>query len=172
MVSSLRARTLAWLAPEHGLRCHRRRWTSIVAELARRSDAVRESGAFLLGRRWGVRREVLDVVYYDDLAPDALAHGDIVFPRHAYGPLWRICSARNLAVVADVHTHPGRAWQSRLDRDHPMIVERGHLALILPRYAQAPCGDTEIGLYEYLGGKQWRDHSGTTVSRFFLRTFL
>ena len=172
MVSSLRARTLAWLAPEHVLRCRRSRWAAIVAELARRSDGVRESGAFLLGSRWGPRREVLDAVYYGDLAPDALAHGDIVFPHSAYGPLWRICSMKNLAVVADVHTHPGRACQSRLDRDHPMIVERGHLALILPRYARAPIGDVEIGLYEYLGGKQWRDHSGATVSRSFLRMFV
>jgi len=172
MISYIRAHILAWLAPKHRLRCRTALWTKIVEELARRGAGERESGAFLLGRSLNGRGEVLDVVYYDDLAPTALVAGAILFPGSAYGALWRICGERGMQVVADIHTHPNRAYQSSIDSEHPMIAQAGHLALILPRYAQTPLVDTEIGFYEYLGGRRWKNHSGAEVTSIFLRTML
>jgi len=170
MISSIRATILAWWRSEHQIRCRLRIWNAIVDELARRADGRRESGAFLLGRLRHRRREVLDAVYYDDLAPGSLAAGAILFPGSAYGALWRICRERELQVVADVHTHPGLAVQSPIDGAHPMIAETGHIALILPRSARRPFGDGEIGIYEYLGRHTWKDHSGPRAQRIFLRT--
>jgi hypothetical protein len=40
-----------------------------------------------------------------------------------------------------------------------MIAESGHLALILPDYAARARMPGKIGVYEYLGLREWQDHS-------------
>jgi hypothetical protein len=40
-----------------------------------------------------------------------------------------------------------------------MIAEAGHLALIIPDFAAGPRLPGGIGIYEYLGAREWRDHS-------------
>jgi hypothetical protein len=57
--------------------------------------------------------------------------------------------------VADVHTHPFGSQQSLSDRAHPMIAARGHIALILPRFAMDEAALEEIGMFRYLGAKRW-----------------
>jgi proteasome lid subunit RPN8/RPN11 len=172
MISLIRRRILVLLVPEHRLSCKRRLWTTILNELALRGRGERESGAFLLGRSVGPRSEIVDVAYYDDLAPDALFGGAIRLAGSTYGVLWQICRERGLRVVADVHTHPGIATQSPTDRDNPMISESGHVALIVPRFAQHPRDDAALGVYEYLGRHRWKRREGVAAQRFFLRTFL
>lgn len=172
MLSSIRARTLAWLAPEHRLRCRRSLWRRVLIELARRGRGEREAGAFLLGHLVEGRREICGVAYYDDLAPGSLVDGMIVFPSTGYGELWRRCREGRMQVVADVHTHPGVARQSGTDREHPMIAERGHVALIVPNFAVHPFRDTGLGIYEYMGGHRWNNRSGRKASHFFIRTWL
>jgi hypothetical protein len=51
-------------------------------------------------------------------------------------------------VVADVHTHPGGYGQSGVDQANPMIPETGHLALIVPNFADRAYGPGQIGVYE------------------------
>jgi proteasome lid subunit RPN8/RPN11 len=87
------------------------------------------------------------------------------FDGRYFGALWNLCKRRHLAVVADVHTHPGGARQSDSDQAHPMISKAGHIALILPRFAAAPVRRREIGIYCYEGAKQWR--SVVDTGRFF-----
>lgn len=172
MTSSIRTIIRALRAPEHLLACSARLWAEGVAELARRGRGCRESGAFLLGTRTGDRRRIERFVFYDDLDPHALDSGIVTFDSAGYDPLWRICREEGLQVVADVHTHPGRARMSTLDRNHPMIGQAGHLALILPNFALRPFSRRdmpEIGIYEYLGDHQWRDFSGhATRTRFYI----
>ncbi len=76
----------------------------------------------------------------------------------AIAPLWDHCRLHDLTVLADVHTHPYRStMQSGLDREHPMIVERGHLAIIIPFYAQKNVRSFNgVGFYEYQGDLQWK----------------
>lgn len=170
MIFSILRTIQAWAAPDHRLRCSRGLWNQIWAELRDRSAGVRESGAFLLGSVAHDRRIILDAVYYDDLAPESLRSGAILFPGRAYGRLWEECRRRSMQVVADVHTHPGPARQSSVDRNHPMIAERGHVALIVPEFATGQVREADLGVYEYQGAKAWRNHSGSSASRYFLRT--
>jgi proteasome lid subunit RPN8/RPN11 len=172
MISYIRSRTLELLAPRHRLRCTKARWSGIVHELARRGNGNRESGAFLLGRVNNGRREILDAEYYDDLYPHALQYGTITFPSSGYEELWRVCSEKQITVVADVHTHPGAAFQSATDSNHPMIANKGHVALIIPDFAQRPTANNELGIYEYLGGKRWTQQSGLSAEQYFIRTRL
>lgn len=169
MTFSVRATIRALAAPDHRMSCPTALWREGLAELARRGQGRHESGAFLLGREDGQRRRVERFVYFDDLDPRCLDAGIIVFDGAGFGPLWALCRQTGLRVVADVHTHGGRAptLQSHLDRDNPMIARAGHIALIVPDFAQSPGTPAELGVYEYLGQHQWRDYSGPRAGRFF-----
>lgn len=141
-------------------------WDELLGELATRGNGIRESGAFLLGEAAakGRPRCVTDAVYYDDLDPTSLT-GGISFSGSAYGRLWDECDARGLAVVADVHTHPGRlVGQSATDRAHPMLAQSGHVALIVPDFAQHSVGAAEVGVHEYLGDGEWRSALGAVAA--------
>ena len=113
------------------------------------------------------RRRVRQFVYYDDLDPRCLESGVVVFDGAGFGPLWRLCRETGLEVIADVHTHPTVARQSDADRRHPMIATPGHFALIVPDFATRIPASAELGLYEYAGAHQWRDHSGPAASQIF-----
>lgn len=131
-------------------------WTRLILELRTRGCNVRESGAFLLG--FPGSTEITDFVCYDDLDPSCYDTGIIVFHTSGYVPLWEYCEAQSLTVIADVHTHPlGWTGQSRDDKAHPMIVQAGHISLIVPRYAQANTKSMRgVGFHEYLGDLQWK----------------
>lgn len=151
------------LSSEHELSCSWFLWRRLLAGLRARGGGMHESGAFLLGRRDGRRARISMFVLYDDLDPHCLDTGIVHFDGRYFGRLWDLCRAAGLTVVADVHTHPGGAWQSRSDRAHPMIACAGHLALIVPRFARPPVGARDIGVYRYLGAKRWE----TVPSRHF-----
>ena len=153
---SIRETIQACVAPEHRLSCSKRLWVEGLSELRRRGKGVRESGAFLLGKSYRRHRRVEQFVYYDDLDPACLDTGIIVFDGSYFGQLWTLCRARGLAVVADIHTHPDQPWQSPTYRENPMVALAGHLALIVPDFAQREVAPAEIAVYEYLGAHQWR----------------
>ena len=143
-------------APRHELSCSWWLWWRLCRALRQRGrGASRESGAFLIGCSEKGRRRIVDFVLYDDLDPHCLDTGIVRFDGRHFGALWELCKARTLSVVADVHVHPGGAGQSDSDRDHPMISQAGHIALILPNFAARPQSRTSFGIYRYLGGKRW-----------------
>lgn len=167
MIFSIRAIIRGLVAPEHNLSCSAELWKAGLQELRRRSGGYRESGAFLLGRQNDQSRKITRFVYYDDLDPHCLETGIVVFDGSGYAPLWKLCREAKLTVVADIHTHPGVPYQSSLDRDNPMIATSGHIALIVPNFAERVVKQHEIGIYEYAGSHLWQNHSGRVASKFF-----
>lgn len=130
-------------------------WRLLTAELDRRGNGERESGAFLLAPL--ETRHVSRAVYYDDLCPGCLDEGFIRFDGAGYVGLSQICQTSGLRVVADVHTHPGR-WtdQSRADREHPMMVRVGHIGLIVPHFARRTRHNLDgVGAFAYQGEGSW-----------------
>jgi proteasome lid subunit RPN8/RPN11 len=152
-------------------RMPRLQWRRLLAELQRRGQGRRESGAFLLARHDSDR--VKRVAYYDDLDADCLT-GGISFASSGFTELWRICENENLRVVADVHTHPS-SWveQSGIDAANPMIARVGHVAMIVPSYGHAR-EVAECGVHIYLGSRQWLpvpvDEAGAVVGVYGLFT--
>jgi hypothetical protein len=133
-------------------------WTELVDELARRGMGLRESGAFLLASKTGDRRVVTRLVYFDDLDPQAL-NGGIHLRSFAFSRLWRICREEKLAVVCDIHTHPG-TWvgQSGIDKDNPMISREGHIGIILPDLARGSRAARDAGVHIYHASGEWEEH--------------
>jgi hypothetical protein len=152
-------------APRPSLRIGAPLWCKLLEQLRERGGGVRESGAFLLGTGSGLGRMATRIVLYDDLDPDCLNEGYVHFDGRHYGRLWEICGTESLSVVADVHTHPYGAGQSYSDRTHPMISIPGHIALILPTYAQAPIDAADVGVYVYRGRHRWTAYRGRGSAR-------
>lgn len=136
-------------------------WWRLVRELRRRGNGRRESGAFLLGSRTNGVALMSDFVCYDDLDASALVSGYVTFHGSGFPRLWAICRERDLQVIADVHTHPGRdTRQSATDQRHPMIPVAGHVALIVPRFATGNNFSLSgVGVHEYRGN-DWIDRTG------------
>lgn len=155
-------------APQHELSCSWFLWRRLKAKLRERGRGRRgESGAFLLGHREGESARIVDFVLYDDLDPHALDSGIVRFDGRYFSDLWATCKSRGLTVVADVHVHPGQSGQSDSDRNHPMISQAGHIALILPRFATGAQSRRGIGIYRYLGGKNWETVQPSARRQFF-----
>jgi proteasome lid subunit RPN8/RPN11 len=157
-----------WLAGKPAsLTCSEAVWLAGAQELARRTRGrTRESGAFLLGRE-GKAKRIEKFVFYDDLDPQALSTGIVHFDGSKFPLLWSICRDEGLYVVADVHVHPGDYGQSYSDRTEPAIPRAGHIAMILPDFAQREVRPGGIGIYEYLGNHQWTNR--TKEGRAFFR---
>jgi proteasome lid subunit RPN8/RPN11 len=135
-------------------------WQTITAELAVRGRGSRESGAFLLAKPGPEARRVSEFIPFDDLDPKAL-NGAIAIDAPAFSKLWRICRERQLTVVGDMHTHPGAiVRQSVTDQRNPMVARAGHVAVILPNYAQRNPHREQSGVHVYRGEHTWVSRYG------------
>ena len=144
--------------PPPEILCCTKVWRDGVAELKRRAGGRRESGAFLLGSN-NKARQIEEFVFYDDIDPNALTTGIVIIDGRLLGDLWAHCRQTRRAVVADVHVHPAGFGQSPSDRANPIIAEVGHIAIILPDFAARATKPGHIGVYEYIGSRNWRDRS-------------
>lgn len=139
-------------------------WAALIEHLRQQGNGVRESGAFLLGRRTEAGRLMMRFLPYEQLQADAL-HGDYVALNAAsFAKLWELCRAEDLAVVGDVHTHRFGAAQSRSDRENPMVALAGHIAFIVPRFARGQVRLRDICMYVYEGEHQWAAYWGSDVA--------
>ena len=128
-------------------------WAQLLTELRRRGAGRRESGAFLLAPRAADGRTITALAYYDDLEPTAL-NGGVALTANAYTRLWARCASDDVRVVGDVHTHPGRGvCQSDIDEANPMVSRRGHVALIVPAFAQGAVSPNAVGVHRYRGAE-------------------
>lgn len=171
MTFSIKTITRALLRRNRGLRVDPRRWHGLIGELDRRGERRHEAGAFLLGDRDGDLRTFIDVVFYDELDPEAYQTGVCVLHAPAFASLWAICRARGLTVVGDVHTHGGGAGQSEADRTNPMVARQGHIAIIVPDFAVGNPDKAKLGLFEYRGDHAWANHSGKGARHFLHNDF-
>jgi proteasome lid subunit RPN8/RPN11 len=171
MAFSIKSIIRAFAAPDHRINCAPDIWRQLTDGLHRRGGKRHEAGAFLLGVRTGDIRTVRDIIFYDELDPDAYQTGVCVLHAPAFAKLWSICRARGLSVVADIHTHPGAAFQSHSDRTNPMVAREGHIAIIVPDYAAPPVARSDLGIFEYRGSHQWIDHSPARRTGFLYSGF-
>ncbi|MDA8317377.1 MAG: hypothetical protein M0010_19750 [Actinomycetota bacterium] len=142
-----------------------RTWGDLLGQLRDRGQGVRESGAFLLATGTADRR-VERLVLYDELDSTCLV-GGIDFHREGYQRLWDVCEREHLLVIGDVHTHPSsHTGQSGIDRGHPMLSRAGHVALIVPNYAEGEVASQEVGVHHYQGTDGWRSYHGRLAARY------
>ena len=134
--------------------------------MRRRGRGEVESGCLLLGTNLEGRRTVVERMFYDDLDPRCADSGGIYLDFRAFGTAWDRCRETGLQVIADVHTHPGLAFQSGIDARNPAVSIPGHVALIVPDFARDGERLETLGVYEYLGEHRWRHISGAAVAAY------
>ena len=144
--------------PRPEIICSAKIWSAGALELKKRTEGRHESGAFLLGRKRKIR-SIEEFVFYDDIDPDSLKTGIVMIDGRKLGDLWTHCRRTGREVIADVHVHPGGFQQSGSDRANPIMAELGHIAIIVPHYAARATRPGGIGIYQYLGARQWKDRS-------------
>lgn len=140
-------------------------WKHVTSELCDRGRGRHETGCFLLGTVNVSVRTAIECVFYDELDSNAYTTGVCVLDGDAFSRLWDICRQKKRSVIADVHTHPGLAYQSESDRTNPMIARNGHVGIILPRFAFGWMWRHRIGLYQYKGDHRWVNLSGWKARR-------
>jgi len=134
---------------------------ALIADLARSGRGVKESGAFLLGRQDGTHRIVTAYLTYEDVAPNSSSQHDYVaFTAEEMAAAWEYCYTTGLQVVADVHTHPLGPRQSPSDRAHPIVSVAGHVALIVPNFAQGSPQPRDLGVHLFGGAGRWQSMFG------------
>lgn len=145
-------------------------WAELMTHLRVQGGGVRESGAFLLGHKTDAVRTVMRFVPYERLQPDAFRNDYVSLKADSFAKLWEVCRAQGMTVVADVHTHPFGPGQSLSDRANPMVALKGHIALIVPRFAKGDPHPRDLGLYVYQGNHQWLSHLGSDIGHFLRLT--
>ncbi|HZO95693.1 MAG TPA: Mov34/MPN/PAD-1 family protein [Candidatus Baltobacteraceae bacterium] len=157
MIGYIRRAISAIIAPRARLRLNSHFFADVIAEIHRRGDEKRESGAFLLGSTAEDGARVADdVIYYEDLDPRCTRYGAIALESIAFAKAWSIASERGKQIVADLHSHPGCAEQSAIDKANPAVALPGHIALIVPDFGRRRGSRSGLGVFEYLGGHKWR----------------
>lgn len=151
--------------PQPKLRIREALWEDLLRGLKERGGGIRESGAFLLGTSTSAGRTATRFVLYDDLDPKCLNEGYVRFDGRHYGRLWGLCTRESLSVVADVHTHPFGPGQSHTDKTYPMVSIPGHIALIVPNFAQGAVYAFDVGVYVYRGRYRWAAYRGRQAVR-------
>ncbi|KWT98603.1 hypothetical protein APY03_0291 [Variovorax sp. WDL1] len=124
---------------------------------------MRESGAFLLGKKEPSRRVITHFLPYEQLQPDALHDDYVALNAASFAALWELCARLDVSVVADVHTHRFGAGQSLSDRTNPMVALSGHIALIVPQFAQGRVRIVDVNMYVYQGSHRWTTFKGSDV---------
>jgi hypothetical protein len=156
---------------QYRIQISRRKWRRLMAELARRGQGTRESGAFLLARADRAPRSVAATVFFDDLDTEAL-NGTISIRGEAFARLWALCAERGMRVIADVHTHPGTAvGQSHIDSANPMVAQCGHVGIIVPSFAEKSWHPRDVGFHVYRGDRTWSSAFGADAAALLRRTW-
>jgi hypothetical protein len=146
--------------PVHLLEISTQLWTGLIVHLRTQGRGIHESGAFLLGRATEAGRTVTAFLPYEELQADALQEDYVTLSAASFSKLWTICREHSLTVVADVHTHQFGPQQSRSDKTNPMVAIAGHVALIVPRFAQGSIHLEDIGVHVYQGSHRWTSQFG------------
>jgi hypothetical protein len=75
-------------------------------------------------------------------------------------------------VIADVHTHPAAGVrQSPTDAANPMVARSGHVAIIVPNFANGSPRPHQVGFHVYQGDRTWKSEFGRQAAAQMQRTW-
>jgi len=103
-------------------------------EVLRRGGRRGEERAALWLSSATLRRPAPVIEVYE---PDQVAQADYFrLPPQSMCALMRHLGATRSRIVAQIHTHPGRAYHSDVDAEWAIIRHVGALSLVIPRFAK------------------------------------
>jgi len=69
-----------------------------------------------------------------------------------------------LSLIAQIHSHPGRAYHSEMDDTYPIVAKAGTLSLVVPDFAVAPFSLKACAVYRLSARGQWNALSPKATS--------
>ena len=78
----------------------------------------------------------------------------------------RDLSETGLRLIAQVHSHPRRAYHSDADDRYAIVTAEGGLSLVVPDFGSAPADPASWAVYR-LHGSDWREVSTSEVGTLF-----
>jgi hypothetical protein len=78
----------------------------------------------------------------------------------------RDLSETGLRLIAQVHSHPRRAYHSEADDRYAIVTAEGGLSLVVPNFGSAPPKPTSWAVYR-LHGRDWREVATSDVETLF-----
>lgn len=85
------------------------------------------------------------------------SHGGVRIPPEKMAAIAHEVRKRDLLIVAQVHSHPGRFGHSTVDEVKAVSCRRGFVSIVVPDLAQQRNLDlTQCLVYEYLTNGEWR----------------
>lgn len=78
----------------------------------------------------------------------------------------RDLSETGLRLIAQVHSHPQKAYHSEADDRYAIVTAEGGLSLVVPDFGSAPAEPTSWAVYR-LHGRDWRELSTREVRSIF-----
>lgn len=88
------------------------------------------------------------------------------FDRQSMQMLFAHLREKRLRVLAQIHSHPGRAFHSEADDKWAIVRHAGALSLVLPRFAQEATVDNFLNLaatYVLSTRNEWEEAPGATL---------
>lgn len=117
-----------------------------------------------VGRIEGVSAVVLQV--WSVSAEARAAHARV--PIDEVLELGKRVSERHLFILAQVHSHPGKAFHSPIDDEHPISSQVGFLSIVVPNFAKDAAGDG-WAYYEHEGHGRWHQLTDYEVAQRIVR---
>ncbi len=70
-----------------------------------------------------------------------------------------------VTLLAQIHSHPGRAYHSSTDDENAVATAVGCLSLVVPDFARAPFSLPRTAIYRLDQGARWRAVDATAAGR-------
>jgi hypothetical protein len=70
---------------------------------------------------------------------------------------------RSLSLVAQIHTHPGRAYHSDTDDAYPIVAKVGGVSIVVPDFAFKPFMLKDWAVYRLMKGTGWNKINSSEV---------
>lgn len=79
--------------------------------------------------------------------------------------LWTELAEAGEQIIAQVHTHPGKAFHSAKDDAYPILLQAGLYSLVIPQFAQEPIDESAWFLARLRADGTWSALDWQSVRR-------
>jgi len=77
-------------------------------------------------------------------------------------------ASRGWFILAQLHSHPGNAFHSPIDDQHPISNKPGFISVVVPNFGTDPTG-VGWAWFVLIGAGRWRQLADREVARLFVR---
>lgn len=70
-----------------------------------------------------------------------------------------------LKIIAQIHSHPGKAYHSETDDEYPIVTTLGGLSIVVPNFAQETINHHNWAYYRLISETNWKELSQSEIEK-------